>query len=158
MSDQGTFRIYSNREMQEAVKDDNYLFYVGMVQPARPGFTEFITYVEYEHYTPGTDRAEFYNLWMFRWSGMFWAMIGVPLVDESLIQKSADLCGLRIADGIPTILGGENSERFPVSRFNVYTMENHPDHPVYRNDPTVNAVLRKAEEAAVEAMHKQHQG
>jgi len=141
MSNQGSFQVNSDEEMQKVVMDDNYLFYVGMAQPPRPGFVEFITHVEYEHYTPGTDREDLYRLWVIKWGGILWVMIGVPLVDEKLIQKSAELCGLRIADGIPTMLGNGNNEPFPVSRFNVYTMENHPDHPVYRNDPTVNVVL-----------------
>ncbi|MFA5994725.1 MAG: hypothetical protein WC823_07250 [Parcubacteria group bacterium] len=147
------FRIANDEEIMKAVSDDSFLFYVGMISPPRPGVVEFITYVEHQHYAPGTERNKLYNIWIIQWHGITWALMGVPLKDEKLIEVAANLLRLRIADGVPTVLSGGKIDTFPISRFNVYALENSPGHPVYQNDPTVNEVLRAAEEMSLQAMH-----
>jgi hypothetical protein len=61
---------------------------------------------------------------------------------------------MRIADGVPVMLGGVEGKPFPANGENVFTLENAPGHPVYGNNPESYRQMMQSEEEELEAIQK----
>lgn len=138
------------RALQEIVTDPTKISYVVLLD--RLGAYECIVRLEYTHYQPKTDRNDLFGLVLVQWQGVHWAIITIPKEEAPLMQEVADQCGLRVANGVPTMIGGGGIARFPVDGDNIFTLENKPDHPVYQGNPEKIAALRARENATVEGI------
>lgn len=125
------FKNATLEDVAEFVRNPRNVHYIGMLMPPRPGVRLFATRLEYEHYVPGTVRNELYKIAIINWEDIIWILVSIPKEDAPLAGKMAEECGLRIADGVPTIIASEGVTQFPVNETNVFTLENIPSHRIY---------------------------
>lgn len=124
-------------------------FYV-VCDMMRDGASEFCQHVEFTHYAPcecresivanklatpladlvhtsgcAKDQAAKFDLHMVPWQGMLFAIIAVPLEDKHVVMNSARTLGMKICDGVPTIMSkGGTILNFPLQGRNVCSLEN----------------------------------
>lgn len=70
----------------------------------RPGAVAFITCCEWYWYTPDTPRNRFFHLNVMTWEAMVWAVASFPAARLPAARKLASQLGMRLADGVPTLL------------------------------------------------------
>ncbi|MFC1594805.1 hypothetical protein ACFL3E_00035 [Patescibacteria group bacterium] len=143
-------RHETDDEVRAFVSDPKYTHFVGMLEPPRPGVIECITALELTHYKPDTPRNDDFHLRIINWSDIAWILVSIPTNEVCLMESTADACGLRIANGVPTMISQGEFSQFPANNERVFTLENKPGHPVYRNDPAITVALREGEREAVE--------
>lgn len=121
----------------------------------RLGARLFMTRLEYEHFSPFGEENDLLDVSMIDWPKddfkIRWVIISVPIEYKEHVYKIATECSLRIADGVPTVLGGGKVETFPVNGPTVYTIEYTSDNPVYNQnqkeiDNLKNEEKKKCEE------------
>lgn len=139
-------------EFKKFAADDTLAHYAMLA--VRPGCQEFLTNVEMSHYKPRTPRNDLFSIRFFIWSDLVWFVMSVPFNERMLVESVMGSCGLRVADGVPTMIANGQITTFMITGDNVFTIENVSDHPVYRNDNTINAALRIAENDAAERIGK----
>lgn len=142
----------TDEEFTSLSKDEDKLFIVCM--GGRPGIQLFFTDLEYNHFIPGTPINDRFNVLLEKWEGMAWVVIEVPMKYQSLVSEVAERNGMRIADGIPMILG-EDVSAFPLKGDNVFTLENAPDSVIYKG-AEARAKFELAERAKCEAIVHHH--
>jgi len=125
------FKNVTLEDVAEFVRDPRNIHYLGMIVPPRPGVRLFCTRLEYKHYIPGTVRNELFKIALINWEDIIWMLISIPKGDAPLAGKIAEECGLRFADGVPTIIASEGIVQFPVNESNLFTLENIPGHRIY---------------------------
>lgn len=123
------FGSMSDAELEAFVADPSRIHYVGML--ARPGVYECSQTLEDTHYTPGTPRNDLFGLIIIHWQGLAWGLISIPADEKDFMVRAAAASGLRIANGIPHMIGPEGMSRFPANGPNVFGLENVSGHPVY---------------------------
>lgn len=147
----------SDEDLQNFLEYPEWIHYVGMFVPPRPGVHECIALLEHQHYQPGTERNDLFIMRIIEFSQMLWVMISIPISEKHLMEEVSDECGLRIADGVPTSISLEGVEAFPASNERVFTLENKPDHPVYQNDPELTKKVLEAEKETLDRVHRAKQ-
>lgn len=144
----------SYESLKKFVRDQKHIHYVGMIKPPRPGVRLCAIKLEYTHFIPGTPSNDDFLLRVLEWCGMVWIMISIPKDKSNFMEKVAAECGLRIAKGIPTLIGGGANDSFPVNNDNMFTLENISGHPIYSNDLAKLGQILGEEEAEMEAIEK----
>lgn len=142
----------SDEHFQEFFKNERFMHYVGMISPPRLGVEEFVSLVEHRHFKPGTLRNELFIMRIIDLEDITWLIMSIPVEDISLAESAAGECGLRIANGVPTMISGNGFQRFPADNERVFTLENRSDHPTYRNDSVSERVILNAEQETVDRM------
>lgn len=71
---------------------------------ARPGALVLAVCVEWYWYAPGTPRNRFFHLRLLEWEGMDWAAASFPQPRLPAARRLAKQLGMRLADGVPTLL------------------------------------------------------
>lgn len=93
----------------------------------RPCVHIFSSHVEYSMYPPDTEENDSFELLEIPWEGMMWHVMGVPVRDTVRLKQIADVCGLRIADGVPMIVSAEKGKvgtsYFPMNTRRCFTLE-----------------------------------
>ncbi len=140
----------SDRELQMFLDDPQFVHYVGSIIPARPGVRLFLVKLEYLHFNPWSPRNEQFQLRLFNWQFMRWAMASIPIVERHLAEEVARECSVRIADGVPTLISAGRIEKFPASNERVFSLENTSKHPVYDNDAETDLIVEEAEQREIE--------
>lgn len=125
------FKNATLEDVAEFMRNPRNVHYIGMLMPPRPGVRLFATRLEYEHYVPGTVRNELYKIAIINWEDIIWILVSIPKEDAPLAGKIAEECGLRFADGVPTIITSEGLAQFPVNETNLFTLENILGHRIY---------------------------
>lgn len=93
----------------------------------KPGATEAVGVVEGNVF-PSDDEG-LSNQWdvrIVRWEDLMWQVLSF---NEDKLKEVAKLflrCGFRIADGIPTMIVGDETRYFPIRTNKTYTLENMP--------------------------------
>lgn len=128
-------REISPGEVHEFARDEHLVHFLGTAYPRRLGVMLFAVKLEYSYFPPGTSKNEELQMHLFNWEGMVWAMVSIPRVYMELATLIASETGVRIADGIPHLLGGGEMKAFPLSGENVFTLESARGHEVYRSTP-----------------------
>lgn len=144
----------SYESIREFIRDPKYIHYVGMIAPPRPGVRLCAIKLEHTYFIPGTPSNEEFLLRIFEWCGMIWIMISIPREKSNLMEKVAAECGLRIADGVPTLIGSGAYNPFPFNDSSVFTLENIPGHPIYSNNPEVAERILMEEEMEMVAIEE----
>lgn len=128
-SEIGDGEIVSEDVFRALAQQTDRLFLVCML--LRPGVATFTTRLEFEHFPPLTAANAELDLYTVEWSDLPWAVISIPKTKRHLAEEVAEQCGLRIADGIPWVIGGDGDQHFPLHGPNVFTMENVRESKVY---------------------------
>lgn len=125
-------KIMVGPEVDEHFKKPGLVHFIGMLNPPRPGVADCFMTLEHTCYPPDTPKNDDFYLILIRWQEMDWGVVGIPEGDRPYMERAAAACGLRVADGIPFVLSGTGTHKFPVSGPNVFTLENVKGHPVYQ--------------------------
>ena len=140
----------------------------------RPGTQLFATRVEFEHFPPTNEElSNSWDLAMVNWQSIVWTVISVPIRYSNDLRKIAAECGLRFADGIPTIVchpdqsigegkivKGMRVIHFPVDGKYAYHLENHGESPVgiYQGlqSPDIQRAQRRREIQLINQVRRRH--
>ncbi len=144
----GYYTYETEKELCNFAENKELTHYVCMSM--RSGVKKFTTKLEFTHYKPGTSRNDLLSIRILAWNDLTWFVISVPSKEKHLLDDVLILCGLRVADGVPMILGAGCRAQFPITGDNVFTLENVSGHPVYCNDDAINQAMHIAERQAVE--------
>lgn len=125
----------SDDRLRQIIQDPSHIYLVGMLNPFRLGISIFNTRLEYEHFPPDTKANNEFRFIIYTWQEIKWAISGIPKGCLKTAEEIAEACGLRIADGVPTIISGQSVEHFPLSYPNVFTLENTEGHEAYSLKP-----------------------
>lgn len=131
LQDDGIPRAESEEDTRVFFDDPHYIHYVGMINPPRPGFSECIQMLEHLHFAPGTLRNDLFYMRVVNWQGIIWGIVSIPFAEKVLMESMVQVNGLRIANGIPVMLGDGGVHKFPVDSKNFFVLENISGHPVY---------------------------
>jgi hypothetical protein len=72
----------------------------------RPGLLSLLATIEYNWYPPWTIRNDLFEYRMIKWESILWKVASFPRDRLRSVRVLVETLRLRIADGIPTILGG----------------------------------------------------
>jgi len=116
----------------------------------RPGTLNYTTTLEHKYYKPNTQRNTLFKLFCCLFDDMLFAVVLIPWNERALAHKHARKCGMRIADGIPTVLSMGDGDKVDVLQFptgdhpHIFTLENRPGAPVHGMQPeSLNQVIRE---------------
>lgn len=132
VKDGGETITESPTDFQRFFANPGYIHYAGMLQPPRPGVSDCIQMLEHTHYKPGTNRNHLFMMRLLDWQDMLWVIISIPIAEKVNMERVAQVNGLRVANGVPTMFAGGDVHHFPVSNDRIFTLENVSGHPVYR--------------------------
>ena len=117
--------------LQELLQDKAKLHVVAWM--GRPGVVDFVKRLEFEHYPPLSAKNDLFEAAIVNWPDdepmMRWYVLSFPREDRPQVEALAKECGLRFADGIPTLLQGDALEPmfFPMRGDNVWSLESIPE-------------------------------
>lgn len=135
LADEGT-REETEEESERFFSDPNFVHFIGMLSPPRPGAELCFTELEHTYFPPGTDLNKDFIMRLINWEGIIWSIVSIPKTEISLMEEVAAKNGLRLAEGIPHIFSQKGTKAFPIKdNERIFTLENIADHPVYANDP-----------------------
>jgi hypothetical protein len=130
------FADVTTDDLVALAKDQSRLFVVGMVNPMRPGVRKFAMTLEHTHYSPFNEaRNNKFELIFSPWEGMHFMLVVVPMEDKAKCDEVADACGLRLNDGVPTIIDGQGPKPFFLNGKNVWTLESKAGSRIYSEGP-----------------------
>lgn len=125
----------------------------------RIGAKLFNVKMEYTYFAPRSGKNYLFEMVIIKWPHLknmpppfVWTVCSFPIEFKPQAEAVAKECGLRLADGIPTVFDGEGAHHFPMNGPTVFTLENVTGHRVYNNDPGEADRLRKEEDAACDAI------
>ncbi len=131
LQDDGVPHVESEEDSRVFFADPHYIHYAGMLNPPRPGFADCIQMLEHTHFVPGTLRNVRFHVRIVNWQGIIWGIVSIPIAEKVLMERMAQVNGLRIASGTPIMLTDGGVHRFPVDCKNLFVLENIAGHPVY---------------------------
>jgi hypothetical protein len=120
----------TREESEHFFADPSNTHYVAL--PQRPGVQDCVTTLEQVHYPVDSPRNDLFHFRYLVWEDLQWFIISIPATDRAIMERVTLAHGLRIADGVPTMLSFNGVKRFPIDQENVFTLENIPSHPVYQ--------------------------
>tara|TARA_B100000614_G_scaffold262909_1_gene300458 strand:- start:47558 stop:48061 length:504 start_codon:yes stop_codon:yes gene_type:complete len=126
-----------------------------IVMANRPCVNWFCMKLEYENFVPGTPDNDEFQFFQIKWEEMTWFVISIPADKREVAEQVAAETGMRIADGIPTMLGPDGPSRFPIDGSNTFSIENAPDSKIYQG-PEGREQAQKRADAACEAIQARH--
>lgn len=111
----------SDESLQAFVADPQWVHFVGALMREQLGavFEE----LEHAHYPPGTPKNDLFHLRLMNWEEMQWAMASIPAQDKHLMEAVCAKHGMRVADGVPTMVGPDGVKRFPADNARVFHLE-----------------------------------
>lgn len=122
-----------------------------IMEMSRIGGGLFMVKLEYTHFPPRTEKNKLFEMALMEWpskESLRWAIVSIPIEYKPDALKIAAECGLRFADGIPTLFGEGKAQQFPLDGETVFTIENMAGHKGYSNNPEVIKKLREEEDLA----------
>lgn len=146
-------------------KDNVHL--VSMLE--RPGSLALISSIEWFWFSPKKSLNHLINMAIVKWEDINWVVTSFPEHKLQDAKQLAKQLGMRIADGVPTIIRhvkpGENPDKkfssemgafiFPggiingLDNKNMFTIENDSDSPIYANSERTNKDIMSAEKEIV---------
>ncbi len=107
--------IEESAEASEAFfKREEFIHFICMLNPPRPGIRECIQLLEHTHYAMGTPANS--HLWfrVLLWEDLTWGIVSIPFTDREYMESVAALCGLRISNSIPVMVNAKGMAPFPI--------------------------------------------
>jgi hypothetical protein len=126
-----------------------------IVDMSRIGAGLFNVKMEYTYFAPRSGRNNLFELVLMKWpkpNALFWSICSFPIEYRPQAELVAKECGLRLADGIPTIFDSDGAHQFPLDGPTVYTLENIFGHQAYDNDRNTYDKLKQEEHEAIDAI------
>jgi len=120
----GGFKIIEDEELQKIIRDEKFIFLVGMIFPPRPGVMPFLTQLEHNYFPPGTKKNNEFIMVISAWKDVNWVIAGIPKEYMEKAKRIADSFRLKIIDGIPYMVIEGELISFPINGKNVFTLEN----------------------------------
>lgn len=121
----------------EWFKDKSMIHYICQMDPPRPGIQIFCAILEYKYFPPQTEKNKDFIFQIIKWGveeiKMLYAIASIPVEKKAYAEAVAKVTGMRIANGVPTLLDHKGQHRFPVDVPNAFTIENEPGHPIYKS-------------------------
>lgn len=117
---------------------------------SRIGGTLFGVKMEYTYFPPRSGLNHLFEMAILKWPkdfSMMWSIMSFPIEFKPQAEAIAEECGLRLADGVPNMIGGNEVQVFPLNGETVFTLENIRNHQIYQND-SINAKKLSDEEFA----------
>jgi hypothetical protein len=127
-------RNITNAELAKLAEDPTLIFYAGMIN--RPGVSLFGVMLEYIYSPPQTDANNKFQLFLINWQRLIWAVYSIPKDEFKNAEFVSEKTGLRIANGVPTMLHDGKVDQFPMNAKSVFGLENKPGSLIY--DPHFN--------------------
>lgn len=138
----GETAIVSTKDVVKFCSNPNLVSYVAMLSPRRPGVVLFSVMLEHIFFKPGTEKNDNFVMHMMNWQDMTFGIISIPTNMKKAAEEVAKHAGVRIADGVPTMFDPSGTvEIFPISKNNVFTLENESGHPMYKGIELREAML-----------------
>jgi hypothetical protein len=144
----GEFSYETEDEFCHFASDNRLTHFVCMAM--RPGFEELSAKLEHTHYKPLTVRNNLMHMRALLWNDIVWFVVSIPTEEKHLLEEVAGSCGMRVANGVPTMFGHGCRMQFPINGNNVFALENVAGHPIYQNDDRINSALRETEVQSAE--------
>jgi hypothetical protein len=135
----------------------------------RPGSFALITAIEWFWFSPRKNLNHLFNLTLIKWEGLDWLVVSIPKYKLQEVKKLAKQLGMRIANGVPTMIRyiepGEKPDRtwdgagifiFPGGSVNgsdnrdMFTIENDSGSPIYSNSERSHQDIKSAEGEVVD--------
>lgn len=128
----------------------------------RVGVNVFNVKLEYTYFAPRSGKNDLFEMGLLRWpkndNSFFWIIASIPIEYRPQVENLLVDCGLRLVDGVPTILTNNGPHYFPMSGPTVFTLENVAGHPIYNNDfdeiERIKSQHRKEIDAIIDADRK----
>ena len=134
----GGDNVISKFSIDDLIKlgKDESLFHI-IISMARKGGAEFAHRLEFGSFPPNTELSNQMQFRWFKWKFPYpWNIISIPIEKREAAEKAAEESGMRIADGIPFLVGpmmaSHRPEKlkdikdinwFPMNGTTVYTLE-----------------------------------
>ena len=103
--------------------NDPEQFYV-VAMATRNGVHDFMHEVEFTLFAPDTPKNDLFELSTLVWKGMLYLICGVPKEYGERLKVIARSQGMKVCDGVPTMMAQGEKTIFPLSGPNVWTLEN----------------------------------
>lgn len=145
--------VRSNDALIAQGKDTSKLHLI--VEMGRIGAGLFNVKMEYTHFPPRSGKNNLFEMLLMQWpdpKSFLWAISSFPIEYRPQAESIARECGLRLADGIPTIFNQDGAHQFPLEGPTVFTLENIKGHQVYGNDAKAHDKLKSEERLAIDAI------
>ena len=97
-----------------------------IVDTSRIGASLFNVKMEYTYFAPRSGKNYLFELVLMRWpdpNTFLWAIASFPIEYRPQAEAMAKECGLRLANGVPTIFDGDGAHQFPLEGPTVFTLE-----------------------------------
>jgi hypothetical protein len=137
--------IFTDEELVAISKDESLFHIIGMW--TRPWVGYYCNYLEYEHFLPETPENQEFQFRVFKWKDILWAIVSIPINKKNLAYEAATASHLRLADGVPLMMGSDVvkllgstredkqskdlGEFFPLNCERAFTLENQKDDVTY---------------------------
>jgi len=101
----------------------------------RPGALRFMTVLEWQYFTPQTQANTEFEFIILKWpdppDALVWTVAILPLAIQPHLAAICEETGMRLGQGVPTVIDSRGIQRFPMNHDRVFTLENNPDSPIY---------------------------
>lgn len=156
------------KTLQELADDPSLFHIVYGIEPLRPGGRLFSVKLEYEHYEPDTARNDLFQMRFTKLDEMLLAIITIPLSEKHIAEKVAEETGMRLADGIPFVMGElvkitgntrpeymleetkKDAKFLHMNSPRVFSLENASNSNVYKGGNIGPAHIKEFEEAKMQ--------
>lgn len=118
-------------KFQESLKSPDFVWFIGMIDPPRPGVRLCFTKLEYMFYPPDTPRNESFMMGILGWDGILWGVVGIPVKEKEYMDEIASGIDLEIIPKIPCSISSAGIDFFPIKGKNVYMLINAETHPIF---------------------------
>jgi len=149
--------------LTDLVKSGKYFALVS--NDNRPGAMTCFTTLEFEKYKPGTERNKLFRWFWCLWDDVMFVVVLTPWAERRLVERHVRQSRMRVADGIPTIIGVRDGKSnvlyFPTGDDpHIFTLENQSGSPVYDMSPdAVRASIKEEAHQVIEyAKKRTHAG
>lgn len=139
--DDDSIKEETKKEARDFFKDRNFVNFIGMFVPPRPGVELCFTELEHTYFPPKTDMNKDFFFRILTWRKIIWAIVSIPITQSDLMEKIADKNGLELVPGTPIMFALGKKKRFPFKKERMFTLENKKSHPFYLNNPIINNVF-----------------
>lgn len=101
MNEEKPYRIETDEEVAKFFKNPNFIHFIGMFSPLRPGVILCATKLEHYYYPPDGEINKDFMIRLWKWEEIIWMIMSVPKNDYDLVRKTSRECGLIIKHGVP---------------------------------------------------------
>lgn len=101
MNKEKPYKEETKEEIAEFFQNPNFMHFIGMFGPLRPGVILCATKLEHYYYPPDGEINKDFMIRLWKWEEIIWMIMSVPKSDYDLVRNTSQECGLSIKHGIP---------------------------------------------------------